>query len=138
MWDLPIFPPTHAPVDTLHYVPLFALRCFLKPFIGVYRHSDSKIWTGFFARNFPGSTKTQRNKNIIRKRSTVLTHIFLHLHSKQHFKFYIKLCMYISTLLSKTCCCGIDFGAFITVHFQECNASQCVLLSTQCKISEFV
>ena len=49
-------------------------------------YSDSKIWTGFFHK-FPASTKTQHNKNIMCKRSTVLTHIFLHLHSKQSCKF---------------------------------------------------
>ena len=66
------------------------------------RYSDSTIWT-FFPINFPESTKTQRNKNIMRKRSTVLTHIFLYLHSKQRFK---------CSLLSKTYFGGIVFGEF--------------------------
>ena len=55
--------------------------------------SDSRIWI-FFPINFPESTKTQVNKNIMCRRSTVLTHIFLHLHSKQRFNLLI--CMHIS------------------------------------------
>ena len=45
------------------------------------RYSDGKIWTVFL----PKSTKTQRNKQIMRQRSVVSPHIFLHLHSKQPF-----------------------------------------------------
>ena len=40
------------------------------------RHSDGKIWTFFFPINFPKSTKTQRNKQIMSRRSVVLLHIF--------------------------------------------------------------
>ena len=44
----------------------------------------------------------------MRKHSTVLTHIFLHIHSKQRFR--LTIYMYIRSLLSKTCSSGIVFG----------------------------
>ena len=40
----------------------------------------------FFPINFPKSTKTQHNKQIMRQRSAVFPHIFLRLHSKQPFR----------------------------------------------------
>ena len=36
--------------------------------------------------NFPKLTKTLRNKQIMCQRSAVFPHVFLHLHSKQHFR----------------------------------------------------
>ena len=46
----------------------------------------------------------------MRKRSTVLIHIFSQIHSKQ--RFY----MYIRSLLSKTCSSGIVFGKFNQIY----------------------
>ena len=46
----------------------------------------------------------------MRKHSTVLTQIFLQIHSKQGFR--LKMYMYIRSLLSKTCSSGIVFGKF--------------------------
>ena len=58
-------------------------------------------------------------KVIMRKRSTVLIHIFSQIHSKQRFR--LKMYMYIRSLLSKTCSSGIVFGKFNQMHFQEFN-----------------
>ena len=51
----------------------------------------------------------------MRKHSTVLTHIFLQIHSKQRFglKMYN---MYIRSLLSKTCSSGIVFAKFNQIY----------------------
>ena len=46
----------------------------------------------------------------MRKRSTVLIHIFSQIHSKQRFR--LNIYMYIRSLLSKTCSSGIVFGNF--------------------------
>ena len=46
----------------------------------------------------------------MRKHSTVLTQIFLQIHSKQRFR--VTIYMYIRSLLSKTCSSGIVFGKF--------------------------
>ena len=46
----------------------------------------------------------------MRKRSTVLIHIFSQIHSKQRFR--LNMYMYIRSLLSKTCSSGIVFGKF--------------------------
>ena len=50
----------------------------------------------------------------MRKHSTVLTHIFLQIHSKQRFR--LKIYMYIHSLLSKTCSSGIVFGKFNQIY----------------------
>ena len=44
----------------------------------------------------------------MRKRSTVLIHIFSQIHSKQRFR--LNMYMYVRSLLSKTCSSGIVFG----------------------------
>ena len=49
-------------------------------------------------------------KVIMRKRSTVLIHIFSQIHSKQRFR--LNMYMYIRSLLSKTFSSGIVFGKF--------------------------
>ena len=59
------------------------------------RYCNCKIWT-FFPINVPKSTKTQRNKHIMRQRYGVLPYVFLHLYSKQRYSLYI--CLYISSL----------------------------------------
>ena len=46
----------------------------------------------------------------MRKHSTVLTQVFLQIHSKQSFR--LNIYMYIHSLLSKTCSSGIVFGTF--------------------------
>ena len=48
------------------------------------------------------------------KHSTVLTQIFLQIHSKQRFR--LKIYMYIRSLLSKTCSSGIVFGKFNKIY----------------------
>ena len=50
----------------------------------------------------------------MRKHSTVLTQIFLQIHSKQRFR--LKIYMYIRSLLSKTCSSGIVFGKFNQIY----------------------
>ena len=50
----------------------------------------------------------------MRKRSTVLIHIFSQIHSKQRFR--LKMYMYIRSLLSKTCSSGIVFGKFNQIY----------------------
>ena len=50
----------------------------------------------------------------MRKRSTVLIHIFSQIHSKQRFR--LKNYMYIRSLLSKTCSSGIVFGKFNQIY----------------------
>ena len=50
----------------------------------------------------------------MRKRSIVLIHIFLQIHSKQRFR--LKIYMYIRSLLSKTCSSGIFFGKFNQIY----------------------
>ena len=50
---------------------------------------------GFSPINFPNSTKTQRNKQIMHQRSVVFSHIFLRLHSKQPFRLLVNL--YVGT-----------------------------------------
>ena len=50
----------------------------------------------------------------MRKHSTVLTQIFLQIHSKQRFR--LKIYMYIRSLLSKTCSSGIVFGQFNQIY----------------------
>ena len=50
----------------------------------------------------------------MRKHSTVLTQIFLQIHSKQRFR--LKRYMYIRSLLSKTCSSGIVFGKFNQIY----------------------
>ena len=50
----------------------------------------------------------------MRKHSTVLTEIFLQIHSKQRFR--LKIYMYIRSLLSKTCSSGIVFGKFNQIY----------------------
>ena len=50
----------------------------------------------------------------MRKHSTVLTQIFLQIHSKQRFR--LKMYMYIRSLLSKTCSSGIVFGKFNQIY----------------------
>ncbi len=48
------------------------------------------------------------------KHSTVLTQIFLQIHSKQRFR--LNIYMYIHSLLSKTCSSGIVFGKFNQIY----------------------
>ena len=67
----------------------------------------------FFPINFPKSTKTQCNKQIMRQRSAVFPHIFLRLHSKQPFR--LSICIHISGLLFKTCSGGIVFGVLLSM-----------------------
>ena len=50
----------------------------------------------------------------MRKHSTVLTQIFLQIHSKQRFR--LNIFMYIPSLLSKTCSSGIVFGKFNQIY----------------------
>ena len=50
----------------------------------------------------------------MRKHSTVLTQIFLQIHSKQRFR--LNICMYIRSLLSKTCSSGIVFRKFNQIY----------------------
>ena len=50
----------------------------------------------------------------MRKRSTVLIHIFSQIRSKQRFR--LKIYMYIRSLLSKTCSSGIVFGKFNQIY----------------------
>ena len=50
----------------------------------------------------------------MRKHSTVLTQIFLQIHSKQRFR--LKMYMYIRSLLSKTCSSGIVFDKFNQIY----------------------
>ena len=50
----------------------------------------------------------------MRKRSTVLIHIFSQIHSKQRFR--LKMYMYIRSLLSKTCSSGNVFGKFNQIY----------------------
>ena len=50
----------------------------------------------------------------MRKRSTVLIHIFSQIHSKQRFR--LKMYMYSRSLLSKTCSSGIVFGKFNQIY----------------------
>ena len=49
----------------------------------ISRYSDGKA---FCPINFPKSTKTQRNKQVMRQRTAVFPHVLLHLHSKQPFR----------------------------------------------------
>ena len=54
---------------------------------------------------------------IMRKRSTVLIHIFSQIHSKQRFRLNIYMyTQYIRSLLSKTCSSGIVFGKFNQIY----------------------
>ena len=53
-------------------------------------------------------------KVIMRKRSTVLIHIFSQIDSKQRFR--LKIYMYIRSLLSKTCSNGIVFSKFNQIY----------------------
>ncbi len=75
------------------------------------RYSDSNLvrygW-GFFPHKRSKWTKTQLNNKIMRHKSRVLPHIFVHLLSKQRFQLYIW--MHISVLLSKTSSMIIVFG----------------------------
>ena len=50
----------------------------------------------------------------MRKHSTVVTQIFLQIHSKQRFR--LNIYMYIRSLLSKTCSSGIVFGKFNQIY----------------------
>ena len=50
----------------------------------------------------------------MRKHSTVLTQIFLQIHSKQRFR--LNIYMYIRSLLSKTCSSGIVFGKLNQIY----------------------
>ena len=50
----------------------------------------------------------------MRKRSTVLIHIFSEIHSKQRFR--LNMYMYIRSLLSKTCSNGIVFAKFNQIY----------------------
>ena len=50
----------------------------------------------------------------MRKRLTVLIHIFSQIHSKRRFR--LKMYMYIRSLLSKMCSSGIVFGKFNKIY----------------------